>query len=150
MYDAGFGIPLSLLVRFVQKLVLDSTGFVQLRNPYDAGGAYYCFNAVMTHISCFVAAALYSAYATHVAPSNKSPVPVGGNYTGANSVVCAAADCATANESKIDNLTLFAAVVTLSAVWAIAFAGLLLTMKREYVGSFVSLQTGCAYSRSHF
>jgi hypothetical protein len=27
---------------------------------------------------------------------------------------------------------------------------LLLTMKREYVGTFVSTQTGCAYTRSYF
>jgi hypothetical protein len=39
-------------------------------------------------------------------------------------------------------------VGTLSAVWPIAFVGSLLTMKREYVGTFMSLQTGCDYSQS--
>jgi hypothetical protein len=35
-------------------------------------------------------------------------------------------------------------------VWIIAFASLLLTMKREYVGTFVSMQTGWAFSQSYF
>ncbi len=35
-------------------------------------------------------------------------------------------------------------------MWVIAFVGLLLTMKREYVGTFVSTQSGGAFSRSHF
>jgi DNA topoisomerase-1 len=45
---------------------------------------------------------------------------------------------------------LITVIGTLSAVYAIAFVGLLLTMKREYVGTFVSTQTGCAYAQSHF
>ena len=40
--------------------------------------------------------------------------------------------------------------MTLSTVWVVAFVGLLLTMKREYVGTFVSLQSGCAFSRNQF
>ena len=51
---------------------------------------------------------------------------------------------------KIDTFTLFALILTLSAVWAVAFAGLLLTMNRKYIGTFVSLQTGCAYVQSQF
>jgi len=45
---------------------------------------------------------------------------------------------------------LITVIGTLSAVYAIALVGLLLTMKREYVGTFVSTQTGCAYARSFF
>jgi hypothetical protein len=158
MACTGAGVPLSLFARVIQKVVLDATGFVQFRNPYGAGGAYYCFNEVMTHVACFVSATLYSVYFGGIArnaDNTGNHTTQNFNYTGViatnrTGVFFPAADSAWANPSKIDEFTLFATIATLSAVWLIAFVGLLLTMKREYVGSFVSLQTGCALSRSHF
>jgi hypothetical protein len=52
--------------------------------------------------------------------------------------------------SKIGDLTLFTIVVTLAVAWLVAVAGLSLTIKREYLHTFVSLQTGCAYAQSYF
>jgi hypothetical protein len=160
---AGLGFPLSLLVRVVEKVILDCTGFVHFRHACATGGFYYCFNAVMAHVACFGAAALYSAYATGTAPDHESYSATGGIYTGANtsnttlanftaplSTNGTVADDAGARSGKIDDATLFTVVGTLSAVYAIAYIGLLLTMKREYVGTFVSTQTGCAYARSYF
>ena len=39
-----FGVPLSLLCRFVCKVFIDSTSCVQFRHPFDLGGLYYCLN----------------------------------------------------------------------------------------------------------
>ena len=155
----GLGVPLSLLGRFVFKVVLDCTGFLQFRHPHAAGGFYYCFNALTMHMACFVAAALYSAYATGIAPDDESHSAAGGNYTGANTTNTTAANnsaplpanaTAGALSGKIDNFTLFATIITLSVVWIIASVGLLLTMNRKYAVTFLSLQTGCAYSRGVF
>ncbi len=52
--------------------------------------------------------------------------------------------------SKIGDLPLFATIGALVAVWLIAVGGLLLMIKREYLYTFVSLQTGCNYSQSYF
>ena len=52
--------------------------------------------------------------------------------------------------SKIGDLPLFATVGALAAVWLIAVVGLTLTIKREYLHTFVSLQTGYADSQSYF
>ena len=116
---------MSLVVRFIEKVLLDSTGFVQLRHSLDAGGFYYCFNSLMTHVACFVAAALSSAYSMGSAPGNNGHSEGGGNRTGANHTSTtangAAAEYAGANSSKIDDYTLFATIGTLSAAWAIAF-----------------------------
>ena len=148
-----------MLARCIQKVVLDTTGFVHLRNPIDAGGFYYCLNALMTHVACFVAAALYSAFSTGDAADDKSYSATGGNHTGANATNATVASITATRladgtvadyAGKIDTVTLFAFIVTLSAVWAVAFAGLLLTMNRKYIGTFVSLQTGCAYAQSQF
>jgi hypothetical protein len=150
----GLGVPLSLLFRLFEKVILDSTGLVQMRHPYHAGGFYYCCNAVMTHVACFVAAALYSAYSTGIARDHERYGAAGGNYTGANATNATVRHPANGTAAdyagKIDDFLLLATIGTLSVVWATSFVCLLLTMKREYVGTFVSLQTGCALSRSGF
>ena len=162
---SGLGLPLSLVVRLIEKVVLDGTGWVQLRHPGNGGGLYYCFNAVMMHISCFVAAALYSAYSTGIAPDSQSFSAIGDNRTGANltnatarvantsasfPANAAAADNGETSSSKLDDFTLYASIGMLSAVYTMAFVALLLTMKRPFAYTFFSLQTGCAFSQSHF
>jgi hypothetical protein len=52
--------------------------------------------------------------------------------------------------SKIGDLPLFATVGALAAVWLIAVVGLSLTIKREYLHTFVSLQTGYADTQNIF
>ncbi len=52
--------------------------------------------------------------------------------------------------SKIGDVPLFATVGALAFVWLIALVGLSLTIKREYLHTFVSLQTGYAVSQSIF
>ena len=86
---------------------------------------YYRFNSLMTHVACFVAAALYSAYSMGAAPGNNGHSEGGGSCTGANHISTTAngtaAEYARAHSSKIDDYTLFATIGTLSAAWAIAF-----------------------------
>jgi hypothetical protein len=53
-------------------------------------------------------------------------------------------------DAKIDDLKLFATLGVLTASWLVAVIGLAFTIKREYLHTFVSLQTGCAYVQSHF
>ncbi len=52
--------------------------------------------------------------------------------------------------SKIGDLPLFATVGALSFVWLLAVVGLSLTIKRAYLHTFVSLQTGYAFTQSYF
>jgi hypothetical protein len=52
--------------------------------------------------------------------------------------------------SKIGDLPLFAIVATLAVLLLIAVIGLSLTIKREYLHTFVSMQTGCAFAQSYF
>ena len=39
-----FGVPISLLVRFLGKVFADSTSCVHFRHPLELGGLYYCLN----------------------------------------------------------------------------------------------------------
>jgi hypothetical protein len=70
----------------------------------------------------------------------------------ASNVVKATADATGANvhARKIDDVTLFATVCTLAAAWLVAVFGLSLTIKPDYLGTFVSLQTGCNYTQRYF
>jgi len=52
--------------------------------------------------------------------------------------------------SKIGDLPLFTIVTMLAVALLVAVAGLSLTITREYLRTFVSLQTGCAYAQSYF
>jgi hypothetical protein len=52
--------------------------------------------------------------------------------------------------SKIGDLPLFTIVVTLAVALLVAVVGLSLTIKREYLRTFVSLQTGCVHAQSYF
>ncbi len=52
--------------------------------------------------------------------------------------------------TKIDDIPLFMTVGALTVVWLVAVVGLSLTIKREYLHTFVSLQTGCELVQSHF
>jgi hypothetical protein len=52
--------------------------------------------------------------------------------------------------SKIGDVPLFATVGALAFVWLIAVVGLSLTIKREYLHTFVSLQTGYAATQNIF
>jgi hypothetical protein len=52
--------------------------------------------------------------------------------------------------SKIGDLPLFTIVVTLAVLLLVAVTGLSLTIKREYLRTFVSMQTGCGFAQSYF
>jgi len=51
------GRVITLLHAFIVKLLADWTFFVQLRNPVDIGGVYFCFNLIPT-----LAIGLFSTY----------------------------------------------------------------------------------------
>ncbi len=143
---------------------------MHVRHPFDLGGFYYCFNAVMNMLSVLVSAVIYSlcmpaSTVGLVAAGLNSTERNSSDYYGALSHSVATnfsanetlANHTTANSThislsfhKIDDLPLFVSVTTLIAVWAISAAGLLLTIKRKYVRTFVSTQIGCEYACNIF
>jgi hypothetical protein len=141
----GLGIPLSLAARWIQKIFLDATGCVHLRLPGEAGGVYFCVNAVLNTVAAFAAAGLYSANGAPAdgAPSDLHPM---GNVSSAGSNRTASGDVG----AVLGDSWLYGVVGLLATTWAVAFACLLLTMKRQYLPTFYSFQTGFDYSRSYF
>jgi hypothetical protein len=66
------------------------------------------------------------------------------------SSACSTATGAIVPASKIGDVPLYATVGALAAVWLIAVVGLTLTIKTEYLHTFMSLQTGFADTQSYF
>ena len=141
-------------------------GFVHVRHPFDLGGLYYCFNAVMSMLSVLASAVIYSL----CVPAATIHGVVGStiNGTESNGMLASTSESTsltshalakhTATSStgaslslgKIDDFTLTVSVATLITVWVISAVGFLLTIKRKFIRTFVSTQTGCGYARSIF
>ena len=139
------------------------------------GGIYFFVNALMNVASWFVAAVLYSVYfpaganalaygvnvstAESMVHSNYSANFAGANSTGAHPRISQATEVtqslhnatgANLPASKIGDLPLFMIMVALAVALLVAVLGLSFTIKREYLHTFVSLQTGRAYAQSYF
>ena len=116
----------------------------------------------MSQVSCFVASAIYLAHfsgadgslSAHINGTSVEPDPAA--YPTADSVSvhpatnCTPSSLPTKLPYKMGGTSLFASVGALAMLWTTALVCLLLTIKREYVGTFFSLQTGYAYTQSFF
>jgi hypothetical protein len=135
-----------------------------MRHPLDLGGVYYCLNAIMNMISVLVSAVLYSLYVP-VATVGCVIATAGVNGTERNGTLAGSdfsaslairnhyvANVANAclSSGKIDDRPLFVSVAALLVVWLISALGLRLTIKRKYVRTFVSTQSGCDYTCNFF
>ena len=140
---------------------------IHFRNPLELGGIYFFVNSLTSLASWFVAAALYSKYfpeANVLDTAADITMAELSNSTGVSSAGAASVLHATIingmnvlrnatgvmHSNKISDLMLFMMVGTLAVVWLVAVIGLSLTIKREYLHTFVSLQTGRAYIESYF
>ncbi|GMI08579.1 hypothetical protein TrVE_jg7387 [Triparma verrucosa] len=56
------GLTVALLVRLVVKTIVDFTGNIQLRHPYEHGGAYWAFTILSTPVICFYFGSRYLAF----------------------------------------------------------------------------------------
>ena len=103
------GLLVSLLMRICCKVIVDYTGVIQFRHPFELGGIYWTLNMFMALVASFVS------------------VWIGGG--GDNEWLLVRASC---------------------AAWVATFGLILLLMKKEYRGTFLSTKTGCAFSRDYF
>jgi hypothetical protein len=58
----AMSIPLSVLMRIGIKAVVDFSGCLLMRNPYELGGIYFSFNLMTTQVSVPVCVYLYFKY----------------------------------------------------------------------------------------
>ena len=115
-------IVLSLFARVVFKVIVDFTGVVQYRHPYEVGGLQYTLAILLTFIGSFAAVHIYSEM---YVPSIDDKVPLNVNY-------------------------LYALVAGLTTIAVASAAVALKTMNRKYWPTFYSTKTGWQISQSFF
>jgi hypothetical protein len=58
-FRPGFSVPMSMVTRFVEKVVADYTSSWITRNPLFMHNAYFLFNQLTAHASVFVSVRVY-------------------------------------------------------------------------------------------
>jgi hypothetical protein len=136
--DGTAGIVGSLLVRVAAKTIADYTGCLQLRASGELGGIYFSWSMLQAVIFSFAAAALYfqeKKGAVLAVVSDSST-----NSTGADGEGSAA----------LQGYTVWWMVSSTSAMWLLSFVGILVMMKRKYLRTFFSFETGRRWVMSCF
>ncbi|GMI13543.1 hypothetical protein TrLO_g6791 [Triparma laevis f. longispina] len=109
----------SFFCRFIVKLVVDFTGIVQFRHPYEMGGLYWSLNMVVSNLGCWASVHVYSWTSEDLN-----------------------------NGLKTESLFRMLGILTgLQVVNFICFLG---TIKRKYLHTFFSTETGVTSGQKQF
>jgi hypothetical protein len=115
-------ILISIILRLGTKLGTDFTCLIMSRSPTENGGAYWLFNLVMSHASCFASVFIFV-----------------NNYEVGSSEVDSGSTELSVPNVDFNNLYI---VATLSfAVWLFNFVWFMFTIDRNYVKTFFSTMT---------
>ena len=100
--------------RLANKVMIDFTGFLQMRHAYDAGGLHYTLSLLWSQISAVISAVLYLRYF----------------------------DKGDTRASKISATVLYSTVGSLVLVWAVSFYCFIKKINPKYHHSFFGTMTG--------
>ena len=141
----------AFISRIFVKIIVDFTGCVHFRHPYEIGGFYWTFNLVLSQLSAFGATILYIA-ATQVADGDSQSIEnrteaikhssIMTNYTFSGDE----ANAFTAFGSS----ELWTIVGCISALWFISFTVFIFSIKSEYINTFFGTSPGAQTSRNYF
>jgi hypothetical protein len=126
----GFGVFVSWLTRWVIKVIVDWTAVVQFRHPNEVGGAYFTFSLGLTVVMGVVAALQYEKAVDDVGITDED-VELGED----NQIVGG-------EESGLEESTVVKIMMVACAGMVVSYVTLLVSMKREYLHTFISTKTG--------
>jgi hypothetical protein len=144
----GFGVFASWMIRWVIKVIVDWTAVVHFRHPNEVGGAYFTFSLGLTVVMGVVASLQYEKV---VDDAISSP-----NSTFLNSTFLEYVELGEDNqqlggeESGLEESTVVTIMVAACAGMVVSYATLLVSVKREYLHTFISTKTGNESSREDF
>ncbi|GMI44330.1 hypothetical protein TrCOL_g754 [Triparma columacea] len=126
----GFGVFISWIFRWVIKVIVDWTAVVQFRHPNEVGGAYFTFSLGLTVVMGVVAALQYEKAVDDVGITDQD-VELGED----NQIVGG-------EESGLEESTVVKIMMVACAGMVVSYATLLVSVKREYLHTFISTKTG--------
>ncbi|GMI40269.1 hypothetical protein TrCOL_g11552 [Triparma columacea] len=131
----GLGVFASFMFRWAVKVVVDWTAVVQFRHPNEVGGAYFTFSLGLTVVMGVVAALQYEKVVDDVISSPNSTFVEDVELGEDNQIVGG-------EESGLEKSTVVTIMVLACAGMVVSYATLLVSVKREYLHTFISTKTG--------
>ena len=119
--QGAIAIIASFLCRVFAKIIVDYTGCVHFRHPYELGGFYWTFNLFLSQLTVLGSTALYIS-ATQSADSSLQ-----------NDTLMSAA---------VDPYQLWTIVGCIGALWFFSFTAFIFSIKSEYVYTFFTTTRG--------
>ena len=135
------GVVWSVVNRVVVKVIVDHTGAVQFRGAGEMGGCYFSFDMVRMRP---IAPAL-TPVNTLTCVARSQIIALAASFVATR--VYYASDPA---QPVMEESRAWTIVGSLSAGWLTLFLSFLLLMKRNYVSTFFSTQSGHAWVQSYF
>jgi hypothetical protein len=133
----GFGVPVSVVFRALEKVVADFTSSWLVRNPLTMHNSYFLFNQLTGHASVFVSVRVYVS-------SGFTDLPERTLWISAGSLFTAWALTYVARAHQRSNAT------TLTVFLARRYIILACMVKPEYRYLFYTAETGVEYTRTEF
>jgi hypothetical protein len=134
----GLGVFLSWMIRWVVKVIVDWTAVVQFRHPNEVGGAYFTFSLGMTVVMGVVAALQYKKVVDDAITDEDVELGEDNQIVGGE-------------ESGLEKSTVVTSMMVAScAGMVVSYVSLLVSVKREYLHTFISTKTSRKSSQEVF
>ena len=114
-------VAAAFVQRFVNKVMIDFTGNLSVRRPYQAGGLHYTMSLVWSQISAVIAVVLYLRYYDKGEGEDK-------------------------RRDKISATTLYGIVGSVVFVWLVSFSAFVNKINQKYLHTFFGTMTGPQYT----
>jgi hypothetical protein len=131
----GSGVFVSWMIRWIIKVIVDWTAVVQFRHPNEVGGAYFTFSLGLTVVIGVVAALQYEKVVDYVIYSPNSTFVEDIDLGEDNHIVGG-------EESGLEESIVVTIMVVACSGMVVSYASLLVSVKREYLHTFISTKTG--------
>ena len=125
----------SWTVRWIAKVTVDWTAVVHFRHPNEVGGAYFTFSLSLTVVMGVVAALQYEKVVDDVIFSPNSTLIEDVELGEDNQQLGG-------EESGLEESTVVTIMIVACAGMVVSYTSLLVSMKREYLHTFISTKTG--------
>jgi len=125
----SLSLSISLVFRFLTKILTDFTLVMQMRHSYEIGGVQFSLLVVQNQAMCFVAAKLYLKY--YDGAFDMEGEVLGGNR-------------------KLEAEMLWAGLLGLLGIFLVSSLSFVGLMDRKYLHTFFGLTTGPQYSEIRF
>jgi hypothetical protein len=127
--DGALGYLGTFVMRVGDKVLTDSTAFMQMRHPGQAGGLFFSLTLAMAQISCYACGWIYLKFFEEVKADEEE---------------------GTVGVTKLSEKVVWGAIGSLNAAFVFGWIAFLLVMEREFIITFFSTDTYSTFLKKWF